>query len=163
MSVKSEIGAARIEVLNIYIVVSIPVIQVHRYHSLQVSTQLGEELLSQALLSLTTQPHNILIPSAHHCPNVPFSPNTAFILNHKFLSEVAKQQRSHCIWLHDARVTVGNHRNKEVDLAHLFERRRNIIDAAIVRILKRDREASMDTISNIVSVDNHISCKIILL
>ena len=59
-------------------------------------------------------------------------------------------------------MTVGNHSNKEVDLAHLFERRRNIIDAAIVRILKRDREASMDTISNIVSLDNHVSCKIII-
>ena len=56
-------------------------------------------------------------------------------------------------------MTVGSHSHKEVDLAHLFERRRNIIDAAIVRILKRDREVSMDTISNIVSLQ--LSCKII--
>ena len=53
--------------------------------------------------------------------------------------------------MHDARVTVGDHSNKQVDLAHLFERRRNIIDAAVVRVLKRDREVSMDTIASIVS------------
>ena len=54
--------------------------------------------------------------------------------------------------MHDAHVTGVDHgNNKQVDLAHLFERRRNIIDAAIVRILKRDREASMDTIASMVS------------
>ena len=46
----------------------------------------------------------------------------------------------------------GDHGNKQVDLSHLFERRRNIIDAAIVRILKRDREVSMDNIASIVSL-----------
>lgn len=75
-----------------------------------------------------------------------------FTLNYKFLSDVTKRHRSHCIWLHNARPTSGDHgNNKQVDLAHLFERRRNIIDAAIVRILKRDREVSMDTIASIVS------------
>ena len=75
-----------------------------------------------------------------------------FALNHKFSSDVAKRHRSHCIWMHDAQVAIGNHSNKQVDLSHLFERRRNIIDAAIVRILKRDREVSMDTIAGIVSL-----------
>lgn len=126
--------------------------QVHKFHSLQASTQLGEELLSNTLLSLTSQPHNILTASGHSASSSSlFSPSTVFTLNHKFLLDVAKRHRSHCIWLHDARMTVGDHGNKQVDLAHLFERRRNIIDAAIVRILKRDREVSMDTIASIVS------------
>ena len=63
--------------------------------------------------------------------------------------------------MHNAQVAVGNHSNKQVDLSHLFERRRNIIDAAVVRILKRDREVSMDTIAGIVSLNhNCIGCKI---
>ena len=62
--------------------------------------------------------------------------------------------------MHDAQTIIGNHSNKQVDLAHLFERRRHIIDAAIVRILKRDREVSMDTIASVVSNHcNFVSCK----
>lgn len=127
-------------------------LQAHKFHSLQASTHFEEGLLSHTLLSLTSQSKNILITSPHSSSGS-FSPNTVFTLNHKFLTDVAKRHKSHCVWMHDAHVTDGDHgNNKQVDLAHLFERRRNIIDAAIVRILKRDREASMDNIASIVSV-----------
>ena len=34
------------------------------------------------------------------------------------------------------------------DLAHLFERRRGIIDSAIMRFLKKEKEMSLDNIAN---------------
>lgn len=38
------------------------------------------------------------------------------------------------------------------DLAHLFERRRAIIDSAIMRFLKKEKEMSLDNIANKVPV-----------
>ena len=47
-------------------------------------------------------------------------------------------------------------------MAHLFESRTNIIDAAIVRILNRDGEVSMDTIASIVSLKLFVILTIVL-
>jgi len=121
---------------------------VYKFHSLQASTHLGEELLSHTLLALTTEPQNILVatPPSHHGV---YSPDTIFKLNHQFTSKQHNPQQY--IWVHGAQKTTGYHTNRQVDLAHLFERRRNIMDAAIVRLLKRDREVSTDTIASYVS------------
>jgi len=81
-----------------------------------------------------------------------YSPDTTFKLNHHFTSQVAKQHNTQqCIWIHGNQKTVGYHSNRQVDLGHLFERRKNIMDVAIVRLLKRDREVSTDTIASYVS------------
>ena len=39
-----------------------------------------------------------------------------------------------------------------MDLAHVFERRRAIMDSAIVRILKQEKEMSVDNIAFMVCV-----------
>lgn len=39
-----------------------------------------------------------------------------------------------------------------LDLAHLFERRRAIMDSAIVRLLKKEKEMSLDDIANKVGI-----------
>lgn len=38
------------------------------------------------------------------------------------------------------------------DLTHLFERRRTIMDSAIIRYLKKEKEMSLDNIANKVNV-----------
>ena len=43
-----------------------------------------------------------------------------------------------------------------LDLAHLFERRRAIIDSAIIRNLKREKEMSLDNIANKVKLHVHV-------
>ena len=44
-----------------------------------------------------------------------------------------------------------------LDLAHLFERRRAIIDSAIMRFLKKEKEMSLDNIANKVSYNKQLS------
>ena len=45
-----------------------------------------------------------------------------------------------------------NHEDRAVGLAHVFERRRAIMDSAIVRLLKKEREMSVDNIAMQVCV-----------
>ena len=40
-----------------------------------------------------------------------------------------------------------NHEERAVGLAHVFERRRAIMDSSIVRLLKREKEMSVDNIA----------------
>lgn len=39
-----------------------------------------------------------------------------------------------------------------LDLAHVFERRRGIMDSAIMRLLKKEKEMSLDNIANKVCI-----------
>lgn len=137
-------------------------LQAYKFHSLQASTHLGEELLSHTLSALTAEPQNILIASSSSQHGI-YSPNTSFKLNPQFTSQVAKQHNpQQCIWIHNGQYTTVHHSSRQVDLAHLFERRRNIMDAAIVRLLKRDREVSTDAITTYVSWISPMTCLHIL-
>ena len=59
----------------------------------------------------------------------------------------------------DVRLVNRNHlptlEDRTADLAHIFERRRAIMDSAIVRMLKREKEMSVDTIAVKVHVHVH--------
>ena len=55
------------------------------------------------------------------------------------------------IWL-VSRGAVPNHEERAVGLAHVFECRRAIMDSAIVRLLKREKEMSVDNIAMQVCV-----------
>lgn len=58
---------------------------------------------------------------------------------------------------HDVRLVARGHashpsrEDRTIDLAHVFERRRAILDSAIVRILKKEKQMSMDNIAHRVS------------
>ena len=58
---------------------------------------------------------------------------------------------------HDVRLAARGHAShpsradRTIDLAHVFERRRAILDSAIVRILKKEKQMSMDNIAHRVS------------
>ena len=47
-------------------------------------------------------------------------------------------------------MNLSSREERTVDLAHVFERRRAIIDSAIVRILKQEKEMSVDNIAFMV-------------
>ena len=49
-------------------------------------------------------------------------------------------------------MNVSSREERTVDLAHVFERRRAIMDSAIVRILKQEKEMSVDNIAFMVCV-----------
>ena len=67
-------------------------------------------------------------------------------------------QKSHKVRIHDVRLISRGHpgsvggggagEHRGADLLHIFERRRAIIDSAIVRILKREKEMSMDNMAS---------------
>lgn len=44
--------------------------------------------------------------------------------------------------------TSPSRRDRAVDLAHVFERRRAVMDSAIVRILKKEKQMSVDNIAH---------------
>ena len=48
-----------------------------------------------------------------------------------------------------SRVKTSDH---TLDLAHVFERRRGIMDSAIMRLLKKEKEMSLDNIANKVGI-----------
>ena len=47
----------------------------------------------------------------------------------------------------DAKVSYSSLDDHSVELVHIFERRKSIIDAAIVRLLKREKEQTVDTVA----------------
>ena len=83
----------------------------------------------------------------------PFRTSTTFRVNSAFPSDIAKKQKSNKVRFHEVRLINKSHGNlpsreeRTLDLAHVFERRRAIMDSAIIRILKREREMSMDNIA----------------
>ena len=85
--------------------------------------------------------------------STPFRTNTTFRVNAAFPSDVTKKQKSNKVRFHDVRLVSKSHGNlpsreeRTMDLAHVFERRRAIMDSAIIRILKKEREMSVDNIA----------------
>ena len=146
--------------------------QVHSLKSLHEATQLPYQDLCDALLALTADRQCVLLtnqPSPHEPPSptptpeednylqtTPFKINTTFLVNQDFSADIARKQKSNKVRFHDVRlvnrnqVNVSSREERTVDLAHVFERRRAIIDSAIVRILKQEKEMSVDNIAFMV-------------
>ena len=75
--------------------------------------------------------HTYVHTYIHTSPQVQF--HAIKLVSRSFMSTVSREGRS-------------------VDLAHVFQRRRAIIDAAIVRTMKREKEMSVDNIAIKVGV-----------
>lgn len=88
----------------------------------------------------------------------PFKSSTTLKLNEGFGCSLIKVQSSGVVRFQDLQPVsrvVGDLPNQEeraVSLAHVFERRRAIIDSAIVRLLKKEKEMSVDNIAMQVCV-----------
>ena len=98
-----------------------------------------------------------------------FKRSTLFTLNPSFARTVCGMQSSSVVRFHDVklitkessagskllRLQPNASRGPEdlhcLDLAHVFERRRAIIDSSIVRMLKREKEMSVDCVVLLVS------------
>ena len=146
--------------------------QVHSLKSLHEATQLAYQDLCDALLALTADRQCVLLtnqPSPHepssptpaleednYLQTTPFKINTTFLVNQDFSADIARKQKSNKVRFHDVRlvnrnqVNLSSREERTVDLAHVFERRRAIIDSAIVRILKQEKEMSVDNIAFMV-------------
>ena len=67
--------------------------------------------------------------------------------------EVARKQASNHVAFHEVKMInrsqVAGHSRAEriVDLAQILERRRTIMDAGIIRIMKRDKELAVNTLA----------------
>ena len=90
--------------------------------------------------------------------DTPFKPNTTLKLNEDFGRSLAKVRSSSVVRFQDLRLVtrivgdVPDQEERAVSLAHVFERRRAIIDSAIVRLLKKEKEMSVDNIAMQVCV-----------
>lgn len=99
------------------------------------------------------------IPAWGRCENgklVPvkrFRRNAEFVLNEQFVRELESSE-SRSVRFGDVRVVGMNSRESSVrskDIKEVLERRRGIIDAAIIKILKREKKKSLDSIASMVS------------
>ena len=140
--------------------------QLHSLKSLHEATQLSYQELCDALLALSAE-RQCILRSSHPVPqegssspddsgylqNTPFRLSTTFQVNESFPMEMARRQKSNKVRFHDVRVisksqvNLSSREERMVDLAHVFERRRAIIDAAIIRMLKREKEMSVDSVA----------------
>ena len=137
--------------------------------SLHESTLIAYSDLCDALLGLTAKRQNILVhthnlgsaPSTMEddeainsaLQNTPFKPSSIFTVNDGFPLEVARKQASNQVAFHEVKMVNRNRSTRHtraeriVDLAHILERRRTIMDAGIVRILKRDKEMTVNSLA----------------
>ena len=169
--------------IHLYIIRTHVHTQVYTLKSLQSCTELGHSELCDALLALTADRQSLLHSSAtsppHHdatsplpeddgyFPNTPFKPSTSFWVNERFAEEIARRHESNHFRFHDVRLvgkSLGqpgqSREERSIDLAHVFERRRAIIDSAIVRVLKKEKTLSVDTMAVKVCVCIHV-CTVI--
>ena len=147
--------------------------QAHSLKSFHDATQLSYQELCDALLALTADRQCVLLtnqPSVQearsptlsqeedsYLQTMPFKINTTFVVNPAFPADIARKQKSNKVRFHEVRLVNKSHMSipsreeRTVDLAHVFERRRAIMDSAIVRILKQEKEMSVDNIAVTVS------------
>ena len=131
------------------------------------STLIAYPDLCDALLGLTAKRQNILLhthnlgsaPPAEEeatdsaLQNTPFKPSSVFTVNDGFQLEVAKKQSSNLVAFHEVKMvnrsrTAGHTRAERiVDLTHVLERRRTIMDAGIIRIMKMDKELAVNSLA----------------
>lgn len=140
------------------------------------STLIAYSDLCDALLGLTAKRQNILIHTHHlgSAPpvadddvttatdsslpsNAPFKPSSVFTVNESFIMEVGRRQESNIVPFHEVKMInkkrgQGHTRAERiVDLTHVLERRRTIMDAGIIRIMKRDKELAVNSLAIKVS------------
>ena len=126
------------------------------YSQLIDSTLLPADELSESLQLLISEPHPILtiankhsLPSSSTAPISVLQPNTVFQVNDVFISQLLVRGDQPVLCCH------GNG-NRSIGMSggysdHLFKQRRTVIDAAITRIMKREKTLSVDSVATEVS------------
>lgn len=147
------------------------------------STLIAYSDLCNALLGLTAKRQNILIhthnmgsapPTENEATdssflNTPFKPSSVFTVNENFQAETARKQTSTVVSFHEVKMVNRNksagHTRAEriVDLTHILERRRTIMDAGIIRIMKKDKELAVNSLALKVCYHNYgVDCLCVL-
>ena len=146
------------------------------------STLIDYSDLSDALLGLTAKRQSVLLHTHNlgsappselppgdnvatadaPLPNTHFRPSSVFTINEAFPMEIGRSQESNIVLFHEVkkinRKKGPSHTRAEriLDLTHILERRRTIMDAGIIRIMKREKEIAVNSLA--IKVYAWISC-----
>ncbi|CAI8007075.1 Cullin-9, partial [Geodia barretti] len=138
------------------------------------STLIDYSDLSDALLGLTAKRQSVLLHTHNlgsapppselppgdnvatadaPLPNTHFRPSSVFTINEAFPMEVGRSQESNIVLFHEVkkinRKKGPSHTRAEriLDLTHILERRRTIMDAGIIRIMKKEKEIAVNSLA----------------